>query len=233
MAIDADAALRHALDARLDLAQTRKQLAANDLSLKLLGNQRLPAADVTASYGLQGIGGTRLTRDNTLGGQIIATVPGGYGDALRLLRDRDFPQWNLALNLSYPIGASLADANYARAQITVRQTEAQIRALELQIATDVTTAALLVESNQKRVEAARAARELAQRRLEAETSKFEVGLSTNFFVVQAQRDLAQAENIELRTRLDYQKSLVDLDRVQEASLGSAGISLVATGTTTR
>jgi outer membrane protein len=231
--IDLDGALRRALDARLDLAQSRKQLQANDLSLRLLGNQRLPAADVSASYGLQGIGGARLVRDSNLGGQVVDTIPGGYGDALRLLRDRDFPQWNLALSLSYPIGASLADANFARAQITVRQTQAQIRALELQIATDVTTAALLVESNQKRVEAARAARELAQRRLEAETSKFEVGLSTNFFVVQAQRDLAQAENIELRTRLDYQKSVVDFDRVQETSLSSAGISVVTTGTGTR
>jgi outer membrane protein len=226
--IDLDGALRRALDARLDLAQSRKQLQANDLSLKLLGNQRLPAADVSASYGLQGIGGARLVRDGNLGGQVVDTIPGGYGDALRLLRDRDFPQWNLALNLSYPIGASLADANYARAQITVRQTQAQIRALELQVATDVTNAALLVESNQKRVDAARAARELVQRRLEAETSKFEVGLSTNFFVVQAQRDLAAAENIELRTRLDYQKSLVNFDRVQETSLGSAGISVVTT-----
>ena len=226
--IDLEASLRHALDTRLDLAQSRKQLAANDLSLRLLGNQRLPAADVSASYGLQGIGGSRLIRDGNLGGQVVETIPGGYNDALRLLRDRDFPQWNLALNVSYPIGASLADASYARAQITVRQTQAQIRALELQIATDVTTAAMLVESNQKRVDAARAARELAQRRLEAETSKFEVGLSTNFFVVQAQRDLAQAENIELRTRLDYQKSIVNFDRVQETSLGSAGISVVTT-----
>ncbi len=231
--IDLDASLRRALDARLDLAQSRRQLQANDLSLRLLGNQRLPAADVSASYGLQGIGGSRLIRDSNLGGQVVDTVPGGYTDALRLLRDRDFPQWNLALSVSYPIGASLADANYARAQITVRQTQAQIRALELQIATDVTTAALLVESNQKRVDAARAARELAQRRLEAETSKFEVGLSTNFFVVQAQRDLVQAENIELRTRLDYQKSIVNFDRVQETSLGSAGISVVTTGTGTR
>jgi outer membrane protein len=230
--IDLDGALRRALDARLDLAQSRKELQANDLSLKLLSNQRLPAADVSASYGLQGIGGTRFLRDSTLGGQVLEVIPGGYNDALRVLGNRDFPQWNLALNLSYPIGASLADANYARARITVRQTQAQIRALELQIATDVTNAALIVESNQKRVDAARAARELAQRRLEAETSKFEVGLSTNFFVVQAQRDLAQAENIELRTRLDYQKSIVNFDRVQETSLGSAGISLVGTGNAT-
>ena len=83
-----------------------------------------------------------------------------------------------------------------------------------------------MQSNVKRVEAATAARELAQKRLEAETSKFEVGLSTNFFVVQAQRDLAEAENTELRARLDYQKSRVDFERVQETSLFRAGISVV-------
>ena len=38
---------------------------------------------------------------------------------------------------------------------------------------------------------------------EAEQSRFEVGLSTNFFVVQAQRDLRDAQNSELRALLDY------------------------------
>jgi outer membrane protein TolC len=228
--IDLEAALRIALDRRLDLAESRRTLEANDLNLRLLHNQRLPVADVLASYGLQGIGGTRYVRDSTIGGNVTQTIPGGYEDALRLVRDRDFPQWNVSLTLSYPIGTSVADAAHARAKITVQQTQAQIRALELQIATEVTNAALQVGSNLKRVEAATAARELAQKRLEAEASKFEVGLSTNFFVVQAQRDLAEAETTELQTRLDYQKSVVDFERVQEASLSGAGISLVSGGT---
>jgi outer membrane protein TolC len=227
--IDLEGALRSALDKRIDLAQSRRTLDANDLNLRLLNNQRLPSADVLASYGLQGIGGTRYIRDSNIGGNITETIPGGYSDALRLVRDRDYPQWNLALTLSYPIGTSVADASYARAKVTVQQTQAQIRAIELQIATEVTNAALQIESNLKRVDAATAARELAQKRLEAEGSKFEVGLSTNFFVVQAQRDLAEAETTELRTRLDYQKSLVDFERVQEASLGGAGISVVSGG----
>jgi outer membrane protein TolC len=101
------------------------------------------------------------------------------------------------------------------------QSLAQIRALELQVATEVTNAALQVESNVKRLEAATAARQLAERRLEAEQSKFEVGISTNFFVVQAQRDLSDAQNAELRVLADYQKSLVEFERVQEAG-GSGG-----------
>ena len=62
----------------------------------------------------------------------------------------------------------------------------------------MTNAALQVESSLKRYEAAPSARELAEQRLDAEQSRFDVGLSTNYFVVQAQRDLATAQNTELR-----------------------------------
>ena len=80
------------------------------------------------------------------------------------------------------------------------QVEAQLKQIELQIATDVTNAATNVQSNVERVQAAQAARDFAQRTLEAEQSKFEVGMSTNYFVVQAQRDLATAQNNELQAR---------------------------------
>jgi outer membrane protein TolC len=225
--IDLEGALQAALTRRLDLAQSRQTLAANELNVKYLANQKLPAVDLVASYGLQGIGGPRYVRDESLGGEITGTIPGGYADALRLLRSRDYPQWNAAVTISYPLGTSPAAASYARARVTMRQTEAQIKALELQIATEITNAASQMQSNITRVEAATAAREFAQKRLEAETSKFEVGLSTNFFVVQAQRDLAEAENSELRARLDYQKSKVEFERSQDSSLSNAGISVVS------
>ncbi len=92
----------------------------------------------------------------------------------------------------------------------------------MQIAAEVANAALTVQSNLKRVEAATAARELAQKRLEAEQSKFEVGMTTNFFVVQAQRDLRDAANTELRALADYRKSLVNFERAQQAPAGGGG-----------
>ena len=75
-----------------------------------------------------------------------------------------------------------------------------------------------VQTNQKRVEASRAARSLAERRLEAEEKKFAAGIQTTFFVFQAQRDLAQARSNFLRTAVDYAKSVVDLEAVQQAPL---------------
>ena len=75
------------------------------------------------------------------------------------------------------------------------------------------------------MEATRASRALAERRLEAEQKKFQAGMSTNFQVIQAQRDLASARNAELQAILDYNRSIVDFETVQEAPLNGGGIGL--------
>ena len=78
----------------------------------------------------------------------------------------------------------------------------------------------------RRIEAATEARELAEERLAIEQSRFAGGLQTNFFVVQAQRDLATAKDTELRAILDHQKALVEFERVQRTSLSQPLISIV-------
>jgi outer membrane protein len=229
---DIEGAVRKALERRTDLVTARKNLDSTDVSMRYYRNQSLPALDLIGSYGAQGIGGTSYIRQGTGVTSIITgSVPGGYGDALGLLRRLDYPNWNIQMNLTYNIGDSTSDAQYARARLQKNQGQQRLRALELQVATEVTNAALSVQSNLKRVEAAVAARELAEKRLEAEQSKFEVGMSTNFFVVQAQRDLRDAQNSELRALADYRKSLVVFERVQEAPAGSGGgVNNIGTGT---
>ena len=70
--------------------------------------------------------------------------------------------------------------------------------------------------NARRIETARAARELADRRLDAERKRFDVGISTSFLVIQAQRDMAQARTGELAAILAYDLALVDFDALQQA-----------------
>jgi outer membrane protein TolC len=225
---DIEGAVRHALERRTDLITARKNLQSSDVQLRYFRNNTLPEVDLSASYGSQGIGGTQITRAGLGSSTIVNTVPGGYSDALRLLTNRDYPTWNIQTTVSYNLFGSQADAQFARARLQKTQAQTRLRALELQVATEVTNAALSVQSNLKRVEAAVAARELAEKRLEAEQSKFEVGMSTNFFVVQAQRDLRDAQNSELRALADYRKSLVVFERVQEAPGGGGGGGLSAT-----
>jgi outer membrane protein len=223
--IDLETAIRSALNERTDIARSRRQLDINNVNLSTMSNNRLPAVDLVGSYQLQGQGGTRFTRSG-LGGSVLDQVPGGVSDAFNQIFDADFPVWTVQLNVSYPIGQSAADATYARARIQVQQVQAQLRQLALQIATEVTNAVVQIQGISRRIEASIAARELAEEQLAAEQSKFGAGMSTNFFVVQAQRDLATAQDTELRAILDQQKALVEFERVQRTSLSQAGVSII-------
>jgi len=220
--VDLGAATQRALSSRTDVLQARKNLEANDVTLRFLENQRLPLTDLQARYATTGIGGTRyITEGSGVNrGQIIGIEPGGYLDALNTLFRNQLPTWSLALNVSYNLGTSASDASLARARIQQNQIEVQLRQIDLQVTSDVSNAAIQVQNSAERVQAAQAARELAQQQLDAENSKFGVGMSTNFQVVQAQRDLATAQNNELQAVLAYRKAVVEFERVQQT--GNAG-----------
>ena len=100
--------------------------------------------------------------------------------------------------------------------------EERLKSAEARAILQVRDAAWKIEMNAKRIETTRAARELAEQRLDAERKRYEVGMSTSFLVIQAQRDLAQTKNNELGAVLAYDLSLVDFDALQEA--GPAGQS---------
>jgi outer membrane protein TolC len=228
--IDVEAAVRRALSQRTDLAIASKDVQINDVTLRYLADQTRPQADFAATYGLSGVGGTQLIRTGTgiAGDQgvVTGTIPGGYSNSLASLLRGDFPRWTVGVNISYPLGVSAQQAAVARARVQLNQVQAQLKQVELQIATEVTNAAINVRSNAERVQAAQVARELAQRQLDAENSKFAVGMSTNYFVVQAQNQLATAQNNELQSVLNYRKALVELDRLQQTTLQNLNITVV-------
>jgi len=212
--IDLEGAVTNALANRTDIASTRKNLELGDVQLRSLVNQTLPQLDLIGLYNLSGRGGTGLDRSRLDPNIILATTPGGYSDALANIGNFDAPTWNVRLQFAYPLGTSAPKANLARQRILREQTVAQVKVTELQIAVDVTTAALAIRNAQESIQASQASRELSEKRLEAVQSKMDVGMATNYEVVQAQRDLADARNSELRAQLNYQRALVDFQRAQ-------------------
>src|SRR3954464_2010919 len=230
--IDIEAAVRRALSERTDLQIAKKNIEANDVTLKYLVDQMRPQVDLSTTYGLVGLGGSQYTyATDQVGGTVnkipTGTIPGGYGNALSSLFGSQYPRWTVALNMSYPLGVSSQEASVARARVQQNQVAAQSKQIELQVATDVTNSAINVQSGVERVQAAQAARELAQRTLEAEQSKFEVGMSTNYNVILAQRDLATAQSNELQSILNYRKALVELERLQQTTLQNLNITVLS------
>ena len=213
--IDVDAAIRRALSQRTDLEIAKKSIESNDVTLRYLKDQTLPQADLVANYGLNGVGGT-----------ILRTGLGSYGDTWSSLFGANNPRWTVQMNFSYPLGLNAQRASVARAQVQLSQVQAQLNQQQLQVATEVTNAAINAQSGAEAVTAAVASRVLSQRKLDAEQSKFEVGMSTNYFVIQAQNDLATARNAELRAILNYRKSLVEFERLQQTTLQNLNITVV-------
>jgi len=221
MSVDVDGAIRNALDRRTDLQQARKSMEATDINIRFLKDQTKPEVTARFDYGLRAIGGVQFVRAPGIGlspGEIIGEQHRGLGSVLGDLLTNDFPAWTLSVNFSKPIGRSSQEANLARTRLQQTKSETQLKNQELQVTTQVRQAAREVVTDQQRVQTTRASREFAERRLEAEQRKFAAGTSTNFLVFQAQRDLAQSRNNELRAILDYNQSKVDLETVQEVPL---------------
>ena len=108
----------------------------------------------------------------------------------------------------------------------MQQATLQLKQQEQNIYLEIKRAVRAVETNYQRVEAYKVARELRQQQLEAEEEKLKVGLTTPYFVLQYQRDLATSQTTELQAIIDYNLSLADLSRAMGISLEEKNISMV-------
>jgi outer membrane protein len=228
--LDMDAAVTRALGGRADLARARKDIDNAQASLTFAGNQKLPDVRLNASYAANGLGGTQVLRTGGFPGTIVGPGPAtDFGTVLNQLLAHNYPTWTVGLSVSYPIGRSNEEATYARSRLERTQAGERLKSSEARAIQQVRDAGWKIEMNAKRIETTRAASNLAEQRLDAERKRFEVGLSTSFLVIQAQRDLAQARANELSAVLAYDLALVDFEALQEA--GPAGQPSAGSGST--
>jgi len=209
-------ALMTAMEKRPDLQAVRLSLKNREFDVSYARNQLFPDLRLQASYWSPGVSGDQLLYEggNALTGKVIGRIPGGGGNALKDAWHFKYENWSLGLTLSLPLNSLFSRASLAQARLSLEQAAVRLKDQEQQVFLEIKTAVRAVDTNHQRIQAYRAARDLAQRKLEAEVEKFNVGLSTNYFVLQYQRDLADARIMELRAVVDYNISLADLSRVQ-------------------
>ena len=208
--ISEEEAIQTALKDNPDLKALESDLQSRDLSVRLTSNALKPQLDAKAGYGLAGLGGTVLLTDNNFPPNVIGTIPGGFGDALTSLKDN--PTWSVGLVLGIPIGNGAAKADYVRADLQRKQAATVLENAKQILILNVRTAIRNMSNSKKSYEAATSSRVLQERKLDAERKKLEVGLSTNYVVLQYQDDLAQAQSRELLYITDYIKNFAQLNR---------------------
>jgi len=212
--IDLDTALATALSHRPDMIATEINLETREFDVSYAKNQLLPDLRLNVSYWSPGISGTQiLYLDNDpLTRTVVGTLPGAGTDALKDAFKFRYNNWEIGLTLNIPLNTVLTRARVAEARLNLEQAQMRQKALQQEILLEIKTALRDVEMNYERVQAYRAARELAAKKLEAEQEKFKVGKSTNFFILQYQRDAADARTTELKSMVDYILSSARLDR---------------------
>ncbi len=220
--LDVAALTADALSSRPDLAQAALQVKTNEISAKATANGVKPLLNVYANVQTRG---TSLVPFQTLGslgtGQV--TVPTALTQGG--LRLSTIYQGGVQLNL--PLRNRIAQADAARDQVQLRQSQGRTAKLENDVRQQVENSAIALESAHQAYGAAVESRNYQQQLLQAEIDKFSVGASTNFLIVQDEAYLAQARSTEVAARSDYMKAQLALDRSLGDLLRKNGIALDA------
>ncbi len=224
---DVNEALMTALENRPELKSLRVGLKSQDLTLSYTKNQLFPDLSLTASYWSPGISGDQIIYENNnpLTGKIIGIVPGGIGGAVDDALGFKYQNWSVGLTLDIPLSSIISRASLTQAKLNMEQAMLRLKNQEQTIYLEIRNGVRNVETNYKRVQSYRVARELADRKLQAEEEKLKVGLSTNFIVLTYQRDLSNARSSELRAIVDYIISVSSLEKAMGTNLEKHNITI--------
>jgi outer membrane protein TolC len=219
-----DDLLQQALNNRPELEQSSIDLINRNITKKAARNALLPTVDFFGFYGANGlagdaaiIGGIRPSICSALAPTTTNCVPAGIGtgypNAFGNLFNSSAPDKGAGINITIPIRNRGAQADQVRSELEYRQAELRRQQLKNQIGIDVRNAQFALQQDKARVVAAQEGQRLAQESLDAEQKKYALGASTTTLVLQAQRDLAQAESNTVAAMSSYEKQRVELDRV--------------------
>ncbi len=229
--VDLNEALRTALMMRPDLQIDSLTIESKKFDYDFVRNQMLPQLDLNVSYWSPGISGDKIIyRDNDpFSGEVIGRIPGSLWDSFRDASKFLYNNWSVNFTLTIPLADYLSRSKLALARVELAAAEARQKAREQEVMLEVSEAVHNIETLAKSVEAYRVAREYAEKLLEAETKKLAVGLTTSYFVLDAQEKLAAARSAELKALVDYNLAQARLEKVLGTILENKKVSLSQVG----
>ena len=205
---DADLGVELALQNRPDYLQSLLSMAIAETALLVADNARWWELNLTSSANFMNSGPS-------------------LSDAYSRFDD----DYSVGLSLNIPLGV-YADGlrrDQRRARFSLQRSKLRLAELRQSIDIQVRAAVRDVEVQFRRVELARQARELADRKLEIERIKLNSGLTTNFRLVEFEDDLVRSQNAEIGAIVSYLNVLTALDRIQGTTLDTWDIGIETPG----
>lgn len=218
-----ESAYQTALQNRPELKQT--DIGIQNTKIGIAGNrsQLLPTLDLQLQFQNNALAGVLNSLNPGAAGDPF--VLGGYGTTLGQLFRRNFPDYSLGFQLNIPLRNRSARADMIVEEINLRQAEIRQRQQLNSLRVDVQNAITALQQAEAGVKSAIKSRELQEQTLDAEQKKFALGATTIFFVIQAQRDLAQSRSAEVSALSTYVKAKNSYDRTIGQTLERNDISI--------
>jgi outer membrane protein TolC len=191
--LDEEAAVRMALDRRVELKAARIAKDVNQLQLEVQQDKVRPQLNAFLAYN------GAANNYNT------------YSPVNTDLAGAKYPGYTVGLKFAVPIENHTAKGNLAVARANLRSTELNLRNQELSIILQVRQAVRNIDATEKGVKAAEKTRYLQEKTLEAERKKFENGMSTNFNVLQDMTNLDNARTAETQAQINYATAVTALE----------------------
>ncbi len=216
--------IAEALRNRPDLAQAGIQVENSQINLKGSLNALRPELDVVGNVQNGGLSGqiNPVAAALTPGAVLY---PGGYGTALGQIFKNNFPTYSAGLQLTLPLRNRVAQADAVRDELQVRQSQIRRQQFEDQIRLEVADAFVAMQQARAAYEAAVQSRLLQEQSVKVEQETFDVGLATNYLVIQYQTYLAQAQSTEVAAKGAYVKARVALERATASTLEKNQVSI--------
>ncbi|HEV3512237.1 MAG TPA: TolC family protein [Candidatus Sulfotelmatobacter sp.] len=209
-----------ALKDRPELAESDVDLVNRRISRSAARNALLPALSLVGFYGGSGLAGLL---NPAFTGTNSSVVPNDFGGAMQNAFNGTAPDYYVGLNLNIPIRNRVAKADQYRSELEYRQAELRLEQLRKQVRIEVRNAQFALDQTGARVEAARKARDLAQRTFDITKKEQELGAGSSYQTLSAQRDLALAQLDLVSAMTTYEKAKVELDRATGTTLEHNGI----------
>jgi len=211
-----------ALRDRPELAESNVDLVNRRISNSAARNALLPSLSLVGFYGGTGLGGV-LNPVFFPPGTNSSNVPTDWGGTLTNAFTGTAPDYYVGLNLNIPIRNRVAKADQYRSELEFRQAELRLEQLRKQVRIEVRNAQFALDQTGARVEAARKARDLAQRTFDITKKEQELGAGSIYQTLSAQRDLSLAQLDLVSAITIHEKAKVELDRATGTTLDHNGI----------
>ncbi|HYM77056.1 MAG TPA: TolC family protein [Candidatus Dormibacteraeota bacterium] len=212
--------IAEAQNKRPELAESDIDLVNRQISRRAARNALLPSLSLVGFYSGSGLAGPLNPASQ---GQNTSNVPTDFAGALQNAFNNTSPDYYVGLNLNIPIRNRVAKADQYRSELEYRQAELRMEQLKKQVRIEVRNAQYALDQTGARVQAARKARDLAQRTFDIMKKEQDLGAGSNYQTLSAQRDLALAQLDLVSAMTIYEKAKVELDRATGATLEHNGI----------